>query len=120
MKTKGVVTAKDKRIGEIIRAKREMAGMAQTELAEYLDITFQQVQKYERGKNRVTASRLYDIAEVLNTPITDFYEQKKTESNTLSKVEGTFIRRMRRAKETPAGSAMVKSMHTMLEPYAAT
>jgi transcriptional regulator with XRE-family HTH domain len=49
-------------------------GMSQTELAEALGITFQQIQKYERGANRVSSSKLYEIAQKLNTPLADFFE----------------------------------------------
>jgi transcriptional regulator with XRE-family HTH domain len=57
----------------LIRAKRKAAGMSQNELAEALGITFQQIQKYERGANRVSASKLYEIAQKLNMPLTAFF-----------------------------------------------
>jgi transcriptional regulator with XRE-family HTH domain len=64
----------DRHVGALIRAKRKAAGMSQNELAEALGITFQQVQKYERGANRVSASKLYEIAQKLNTPLTAFFQ----------------------------------------------
>lgn len=51
-----------------------MVGMSQEKLAELLGLTFQQIQKYERGINRIAASRLFDIAHVLEVPVTYFYE----------------------------------------------
>lgn len=64
----------DAQIGQRIREARHAQGMAQTLLAKELGITFQQVQKYENGSNRVSAARLFDIANVLGMPITYFYE----------------------------------------------
>ena len=64
----------DRHVGAHIRAKRKAMGMSQTELAEALGITFQQIQKYERGANRVSSSKLYEIALKLNTPLADFFE----------------------------------------------
>jgi transcriptional regulator with XRE-family HTH domain len=62
-------------VGKRVRARRTELGMSQTQLAEVLKITFQQVQKYERGANRVTCSRLSDIATALNVPITFFFSE---------------------------------------------
>jgi len=64
----------DRHVGALIRAKRKAMGMSQSELAEALGITFQQIQKYERGANRVSSSKLYEIAQKLNTPLADFFE----------------------------------------------
>ncbi len=54
--------------------RRRMLGVSQERLAEALGLTFQQVQKYERGANRVSASKLYDIARFLSVPIAYFFE----------------------------------------------
>jgi transcriptional regulator with XRE-family HTH domain len=62
-------------VGKRVRARRTELGMSQTQLAEILKITFQQVQKYERGVNRVTCSRLSEIANALNVPITFFFSE---------------------------------------------
>jgi transcriptional regulator with XRE-family HTH domain len=64
----------DREIGLRIRAQRLATGLSQTELAEVLGITFQQVQKYEKGMNRVSPGRLAKIAEKLGVPITFFYD----------------------------------------------
>ena len=55
----------DRQLGALIRAKRLQQGHSQETLAEALGITYQQVQKYEAGKNRITVSRLIDVAEAL-------------------------------------------------------
>src|SRR5436305_3358938 len=66
-------TAEDIEIGRKIRALRLERGLSQTGLADGIGLTFQQVQKYEKGTNRVSAGRLHKIAELLNTPIMFFY-----------------------------------------------
>ncbi|AXQ69261.1 putative HTH DNA binding protein [Caulobacter phage CcrBL9] len=63
----------DKHVGEKIRARRKIMGFSQQQLASALDLTFQQVQKYERGSNRVSASKLYDIAKFLQVPVSYFF-----------------------------------------------
>ncbi len=64
----------DKHVGARIRMRRLMLGMSQTALAEGLDLTFQQIQKYEKGVNRVGASRLQQIAHILRVPVEFFFE----------------------------------------------
>lgn len=64
----------DKRIGQRVKQRRLELGMSQERLAEVLGVTFQQIQKYEKGANRVAASRLFDLASALNVAIAYFYE----------------------------------------------
>lgn len=64
----------DVHVGNRIRLRRTLLGLSQEKLASLLGLTFQQVQKYERGMNRVGASRLWDIGKVLEVPIGFFYE----------------------------------------------
>lgn len=64
----------DKHVGERVRMRRMVLGMSQERLGEQLGLTFQQVQKYEKGVNRIGASRLFDLAQVLSVPIQYFYE----------------------------------------------
>jgi transcriptional regulator with XRE-family HTH domain len=70
--------------------RRMMLGMSQTTLAEGLGLTFQQVQKYEKGTNRIGASRLQQIAHVLQVPVSFFFEGLPLPSDASSE-EGTFI-----------------------------
>jgi transcriptional regulator with XRE-family HTH domain len=65
--------AEDIEIGRKIRALRLERGLSQSGLADGIDLTFQQVQKYEKGTNRVSAGRLQRIADILNTPVMFFY-----------------------------------------------
>jgi transcriptional regulator with XRE-family HTH domain len=71
----------DVHVGSRIRLRRAMVGMSQEKLGESLGITFQQVQKYEKGTNRVGASRLQNIAAVLNVPVSFFFEDAPTGSS---------------------------------------
>jgi transcriptional regulator with XRE-family HTH domain len=65
----------DAHVGSRVRLRRVLLGMSQERLAEQLGLTFQQVQKYEKGINRIGASRLFDLAHVLGVPIQFFYEK---------------------------------------------
>ena len=64
----------DKYVGSRVRMRRLMLGMSQTKLADAIGITFQQVQKYEKGTNRMGSSRLQQVANVLKAPISFFFE----------------------------------------------
>lgn len=64
----------DIHVGHRLRKRRVMLGIPQTALAKHLGITFQQVQKYETGKNRIGASRLYEISLMLEVPVTFFFQ----------------------------------------------
>jgi transcriptional regulator with XRE-family HTH domain len=64
----------DVHVGSRMRLRRTLMGMSQERLGEALGLTFQQVQKYERGVNRVSASRLFDLSRVLDVPISFFYD----------------------------------------------
>ena len=64
----------DLHVGAKLRQRRKSLGMSQQRLGEEIDITFQQVQKYERGANRVSASKLYEMSQVLNIPVTFFFD----------------------------------------------
>ena len=64
----------DIHVGSRVRLRRMMKGMSQDRLGEELGLTFQQVQKYEKGVNRIGASRLWDIARILEVPVQFFYD----------------------------------------------
>jgi len=64
----------DVHVGARLRMRRVLQGMSQEKLGEKLDLTFQQVQKYEKGANRVSASRLYQIGEILKVPVDFFFD----------------------------------------------
>ena len=80
-KTKGVPNTVDKHVGKRLRTRRSLLGISQEKLAEAVGVTFQQIQKYERGTNRVSAGRLLRFSEVLNVPINYFYEEMNGSSS---------------------------------------
>ena len=70
----------DKHVGSRVRMRRRMLAMSQGKLGDALGLTFQQVQKYERGTNRIGAGRLQEISHILQVPIAFFYEGAIDES----------------------------------------
>jgi transcriptional regulator with XRE-family HTH domain len=78
----------DVHVGSRIRLRRTLLGMSQERLGEALGLTFQQVQKYERGVNRVGASRLFDLARVLDVPISFFFDDLPESSGSLGGMAG--------------------------------
>ncbi|GHC74660.1 helix-turn-helix domain-containing protein [Limoniibacter endophyticus] len=76
----------DVHVGSRVRLRRNVLGMSQEKLGESLGITFQQVQKYEKGTNRVGASRLQAIASILSVPVSFFFEDAPGSEN--ERIEG--------------------------------
>lgn len=74
-KTKGTANSVDVHVGQRLRVRRSLLGLSQEKLAEAIGLTFQQVQKYERGMNRISAGRLYQFAKILDVPVAYFYDQ---------------------------------------------
>lgn len=74
MNDERAANAIDRKLGQRVRTRRLEIGMSQERLAELLGVTFQQVQKYEKGVNRIASSRLYDIATSLEMPVARFFE----------------------------------------------
>ncbi len=72
---KGKPSPVDVHVGARMRIRRTLLGMNQTELSDVLGLSYQQVQKYESGANRMGASRLYDLARVLDVPVTFFFKE---------------------------------------------
>ncbi len=66
--------AADRHVGGRIRERRVMLGLSQQQLAQLIGVTYQQAHKYERGLNRISAGRLYEIAQVLSVPVSWFFE----------------------------------------------
>jgi transcriptional regulator with XRE-family HTH domain len=65
----------DVHVGSRVRLRRNMLGLSQEKLGEALGLTFQQVQKYERGANRIGASRLLELSRILDVPVSFFYDE---------------------------------------------
>ena len=90
MSGKGSFNPVDVHVGQRLRLKRSLLGFSQETLGDRIGLTFQQVQKYESGMNRVSASRLYDLSEVLDVPIAYFFEDmsSSTKAQSPSKLMG--------------------------------
>jgi transcriptional regulator with XRE-family HTH domain len=94
----------DVHVGGRVRFRRMLLGMSQEKLGEKLGLTFQQVQKYEKGINRIGASRLFDLAQVLGVPVQFFYEEAPASDSPPVMPDGL--------SETPAENAIVQFLRS--------
>ncbi len=100
----------DIHVGARVRARRKALKVSQQELAGHLAITFQQVQKYERGSNRISASKLFEIAQVLQVPVAFFFEgyhQDKPEGAASQDPQAAVHEFMHTAEALDLGSAFL-------------
>ena len=74
----------DVHVGSRVRLRRTLLGMSQTDIADALGLTFQQVQKYEKGTNRISASRLYQLSLIFGVPVESFFEEIEEEGSSSS------------------------------------
>lgn len=93
----------DIHVGSRIRLRRTLLGMSQSRLGDAIGLTFQQVQKYERGTNRVGSSRMYELARVLDVPIAYFFEDMASDT-------------AKRARQHLLGNATDTSVHDERDP----
>ncbi len=75
----------DVHVGQRLRMRRTLLGMTQEKVAEALGLTFQQLQKYEKGANRVSASRLYELSQILDVPQSFFFDEMSKDSDKTGK-----------------------------------
>ncbi|TCS65053.1 helix-turn-helix domain-containing protein [Varunaivibrio sulfuroxidans] len=75
----GVPRPVDVHVGARLRQRRTLIGMSQEKLGEAVGLTFQQIQKYERGANRIGASRLFELSQILDVPVSYFFEDMSNE-----------------------------------------
>jgi transcriptional regulator with XRE-family HTH domain len=104
MASKGFPNPIDVHVGSRIRSRRTVLGLSQSTLAEAIGLTFQQVQKYERGTNRVSSSRLFDLGRILDVPITYFFSDMPED------IKGSSPARLQGAKP-PAADREEDPMH---------
>jgi transcriptional regulator with XRE-family HTH domain len=104
MNDERAANAVDRRLGQRVRTRRLEIGMSQERLAELLGVTFQQVQKYEKGVNRIAASRLFDIAGALDMPIARFFEGIAGRAAGVAEAEDDYIHD---ALATPEGAQLI-------------
>jgi transcriptional regulator with XRE-family HTH domain len=92
----------DVHVGKRLRTLRCLAGLSQVELAGSVAITFQQLQKYESGANRVSASRLWEFAQVLHAPVESFFPSPNVDTGDLPPIDDpAFLQWMRLYRDTP-------------------
>ena len=86
---RSAINPTDKHVGSRLRMRRLMLDMSQTDIADALGVTFQQVQKYEKGTNRISASRLQHISQILQVPVPFFFEGAPAASGIPRAAQGT-------------------------------
>jgi transcriptional regulator with XRE-family HTH domain len=106
--------ALDRYVGTRVRQRRLEIGMSQEKLGEALGITFQQVQKYEKGTNRVSVSRLHQIAETLGVPLSYFYEGGAI-SSVGGKVDDELTSATSQFLALPEAPAIIRALAKMAE-----
>jgi transcriptional regulator with XRE-family HTH domain len=111
----------DVEVGHRIRIERLARGLSQTALANQLGVTFQQVQKYEKGVNRVGAARLQQIANALDVPVTFFYDgdNKAREVESLLFLDSAFSLRLLRAYSKIKDQTVQRQLVSLMESIAA-
>lgn len=98
----------DVHVGLRVRQRRALLGMTLTDLAKAVGLTFQQVQKYERGSTRISASRLFEFASVLGVPVSHFFDEMATETSSGKRKPGRPS-----AKEIDEVSALTTKRETL-------
>jgi transcriptional regulator with XRE-family HTH domain len=110
----------DIEMGKKIRLRRVEQRISQSDLGEKLGVSFQQVQKYEKGVNRVGAARLQQIANALDVPVTFFYDSdnKSREVESLLFLDSAFSLRLLRAYSRIKSQSVQRQMVTLMEALA--
>ena len=124
MASKGFPNPIDVHVGQRIRQRRTLLGMSQEKLAEAIGLTFQQVQKYERGSNRVSSSRLFDLTHVLDVPMSYFFDEMEAgvADKSPSRLMGVSASKMQKAAAEPDPLAkretleLVRAYYKIAEP----
>ncbi len=132
-KSNGIISARssgkyDIELGRRLRLRRVEQKMSQSELADMLGVSFQQVQKYEKGVNRVGAARLQQVATALDVPVTFFFDDvdagkrandSKREVESLLFLDSSFSMRLLRAYSAVKDQAVQRQFVTLIESIAA-
>jgi len=106
----------DRHVGNRVRMRRLLVGMSQEKLGELLGITFQQIQKYEKGSNRVSASRLYQISRVLSVPVQYFYDELKGDDDPSGLAESEGADAIAGALQSPDGVQIARIFSETTDP----
>lgn len=112
----------DVHVGSRVRLRRTLLGMSQEKLGEAIGLTFQQVQKYERGANRIGASRLYDLSRVLDVPVSFFFDDLQPSDDRPERTDDAGGGRQERAPGEPDPMAkretleLVRAYYRIVDP----
>jgi transcriptional regulator with XRE-family HTH domain len=106
----------DRHVGNRMRMRRLLVGMSQEKLGDLLGITFQQVQKYEKGSNRVSASRLYQVAKVLAVPVQFFFDELQSEGSAHGFAESHGADLISGALQSPEGVQLARIFSATTDP----
>jgi transcriptional regulator with XRE-family HTH domain len=106
----------DRHVGARVRARRVLVGMSQEKLGTSLGLTFQQVQKYEKGTNRIGASRLQQISKILTVPVAYFFEGAPVEGGAGGFAEAEQSEFVSDILATPDGVALAKAFSRIKDP----
>jgi transcriptional regulator with XRE-family HTH domain len=106
----------DRHVGNRMRMRRLLVGMSQEKLGEMLGITFQQVQKYEKGSNRVSASRLFQVAKVLSVPVQFFFDELQSEGSAAGFAESHGADLISGALQSPEGVQLARIFSATTDP----
>jgi len=119
MASKGFPNPIDVHVGQRIRQRRALRGLSQEKVAEALGLTFQQVQKYESGTNRVGSSRLFDLTRILGVPISYFFEEMEAgvADKSPSRLMGIPISKMQKPFAEPDPLAKRETLELMRAYY---
>ncbi|MDG2570821.1 helix-turn-helix transcriptional regulator [Vibrio parahaemolyticus] len=106
----------DKEIGSRVRMRRVSIGMSQEKLGDMLGLTFQQVQKYEKGMNRISVARLADIGKILNVDIGFFFDGIRSGKSESGFAEGSTPTYVADMMSTPEGLHLVRTFASIKSP----
>lgn len=123
MKKKGP-SLRDAEVGRRVRSLRIQRGMSQTALGDSLDLTFQQIQKYENGTNRISAGRLQQVSEILKVPVSTFFDRPAPNGDSskqplLEFVDTAAALRLLQAYDRIESSAVRSALVKLAETFAA-
>jgi len=106
----------DIHVGKQLRSRRKRLGMSQEELGKSVGVTFQQIQKYERGTNRVGSSRLYQFSKVLGTSISYFFDEFSPDETAIGLAEDTATIEKSRLLDSRETLNLVQAYYKITDP----
>ena len=115
-KGKGRVSGVDELIGLHIKRRRYLLGLSQSELGNALDVSIQQIQKYETATNRISASRLYILAQLMQVPISYFFNIEEVSAQACIQAESIVLQNAQEAFDFREISKLTKGFNSIKDP----